>query len=457
MFKYMTMQPSLPPHPNTLRHLLTLPIDILTLILSNLDRTSLTRILRANRYLNSAATPLLYRTVILDPDTGINPTTGTIDCEPGLAFVKTLTEKPELCEYVHELTVHDHHSVDTNYADSLEKVIAQMRNLRHLVIKGCYAPTAEFQIAPVLAGSLERVYAGALSGLSLSNLQRCSLSMSLGPPWSLPAYEAIFLSPTLKQLTLHNAAIPDFAAHNTNGVTISHSTPLESLTLLCCDISASKLAKILAIPRALTHLSLSGPRQYGLPEYMDSQHNLYLQAMTPQIHSLRKLELGLWRLRTRDIIPLDFTHLRVLEDLTFTPFVIRVRGYPYNLTPLATSIENPSPFPASLRYLTVFHIFPGTVIDTENMFMVALAQLLRGARLPNLQRVTFDTPDSLCFRREYPLLFPLGWDAIFRIQNRDPVLIQRTRCELRRSFGECSGLGNCACCDYNFARVVFYK
>ncbi|KAL6237452.1 hypothetical protein BDW75DRAFT_238239 [Aspergillus navahoensis] len=322
MLKYMTTQPSLPPHPNTLRHLLTLPIDILMLILSNLDRTSLARIHRVNRYLSAAATPLLYRNVFLNPDSGINPLTGTIDSEPGLAFIKTLTEKPELCEYVQEMTVHDHHAVDTVYADSLEKVITQMRNLRHLVIKGCYAPGAVFRDASVLAGSLERAYAGAMSS-PLANLQRCSLSISLGPPWPLLAYEAILLSPTLKQLTLHNAVIPDFDAHNTNHAAITHSTPLESLTLLCCDISAANLAKILTVPRALTHLSLAGPRQLGLPEHTDSQHNLYLQAMTPQTHSLRQLELGLWILRTKDIIPLDFTHLRVLEDLTFTPFVIR--------------------------------------------------------------------------------------------------------------------------------------
>ncbi|KAL5049357.1 hypothetical protein BDW71DRAFT_204622 [Aspergillus fruticulosus] len=443
LLKHLTTQPSLPPHPNTLRHLVTLPIDILSLILSILGRTSLTRILCVNRYLNSAVTPLLYRNVLLNPDSGINPLAGSIDSDPGFSFIKALTEKPELCNYIHELTVHDHHSVDTSFADCLEKVIAQMRNLRHLVINGCYAPAAEFQISPVIAGRLERVYAGALSSLFLSNLQ-CS-------------YEAILLSPTLKQLTLHNAAIPDFAAHTTNHAAITHSTPLESLTLLCCDISASNLAKILTVPRALNHLSLSGPRQLGLPEYTDSQHSLYLQAIAPQTHSLRKLELGLWRLRTRDIIPLDFTHLRVLEDLTFTPFVIRVKGYPYNLTPLATSIENSSPFPASLRHLTVFHILPSTVLDTENMFMVALAPLLRAALLPNLQRMTFNTPDSLCLRREYPLLFPLGWDWIFQSQNRDPVCVQRTRCGLRQSFGERLGLGNCACCDYNFARVVFCK
>ncbi|RDW92743.1 uncharacterized protein DSM5745_00065 [Aspergillus mulundensis] len=494
--QYMISRPNLPPHPRTLKHLLTLPPALLNRILSFLPPAALAVLLRVNRYLNATATPLLYRRVIIHPDLGVDAATMQFIRDPSRTFVYALSRHYEPVRLVQELVVHQHYAFYMPFADALDRMIAQMRNLERLVIKACYATTPLLSEEPGLAGPLRAQIGGVFSrwasSLLMGKLESCEISLSFDVPWNFTEYTALLTHHTLKRLTIHNASIHDFHTRMN-----THSTRLQSLTLLCCDITPTALLKILTLPRALTHLSLTGPRQIGGAVHTSSQHALYLAALEPQQNSLKSFEWTLSRLRIANVTPLDFSHLSSLETLTFTPFLIRARGTLQNLTPLAS----PCPFPSSLKELRILHIWSGTVVEAERMVMVVVGHLSRNGQMGNLERVVFDTPRAPWFRREYPLpaLPTLGLpggegpetqtgthddgedaastsslsegldtdpdpaqtqeereEAGGDTETKPSLRIERTRCQLGRSFAA-DDLGECPCCDYDLGRTVVFE
>ncbi|KAL4899944.1 hypothetical protein BDW74DRAFT_106310 [Aspergillus multicolor] len=479
--QYMASRPNLPPHPRTLKHLTFLPPVLLTRILTYLPPHSIATLARVNCYLRDRAIPLLYRHVNLHPDPGVDAVTDKlISNTPRRSFLDVIYRRGDLAALIRELIVHDHYIFITSFAHMLDSMMGYLKNLEKLVIKACFATTPLGTVDPrlgsLLQGSIWRVFSRWVRSPFLSKLKSCEISLSLDTPWLFTEYEALLTLPSLKRLTIHNAAIPDF---NAATATSARSTPLQSLTLLCCDISPIALAKMLTLPRALQHLSITGPRQIGLVQYTSSQQIVYLQALAPQRTSLRSFEWTISRFRTRDPLALNFSHLSALEKLTITPLLLRARGYPLNLTPLVAS-----PFPASLRELKILHIWPGTVLEIERMFMIAIARLRAAGHVQSLERVVFDTPDADWFRERYALpIIPMsvlqqagkglgirsdGEDIAADYLTEDQaegetqsgpawpgssIQIQRTRCQLGRSFAA-DDLNECACCDYNLGHKI---
>ncbi|KAL4915671.1 hypothetical protein BDW62DRAFT_212525 [Aspergillus aurantiobrunneus] len=374
--------------------------------------------MRVSRLFNLITAPILYRIVILHP-------------ERGTSFIRAL-QNPYLYQHVYALTVHDHHTIDTLYAESLARIIPHLHNLRHLILKGCYT-----QCTLVNDNMLRRtnsLYVPVFQSPFLTNLRSCTLSLSYFESWPMATRECIFAHPTLQSLCIINATMSSFHSFTDS---MRHSTALESLSLLCCDLSAATLRKILSVPRALRQLVMMGSRQFGLPEYTSARHDLYIEAMLPQAHSLTVLHLGFGTFSYNFASRVSFRRFVALQDLAITPCVVPTPDGFRNLTPFEGN-----PFPASLRSLFVMHANPIAVAVVEEMFALVLRRVFWMGLLPHLRDVTFGT--TVFCRDQY--MRP--WTEMFlgRVAFRRVVTTLLMKYPIA-----------CDCSDYNLAKGVFLR
>ncbi|KAL4926148.1 uncharacterized protein BDV17DRAFT_293769 [Aspergillus undulatus] len=432
------------PQRQPLPSLLTLPPNLQVRILSHLPQKDLPAVLKTCKDLKTITEPLLYRTVTLEP-------------RRGLLFIKTLGHNTRLQGYVQSLTIHDHHTVETQFAQIMARFILHLTNLRRLRIKGCF--THFLGVPSAIVEVQRKLYVETLGAGGLDRLVSLEISLSNSEPWPLAARECIFWHPTLKYLSVLGCTMDDFHSFTH---TIHHTSPLECLSLICCDISAATLAKILSVPRALRQFVMLGPVQQAgtsKPEYTNPNPALYIEALKPQAHSLQFIRLVTWYFRASKVPVLDFSGFVVLKELTFSTLVLLdgVTGWTQNLTPLATR----RPFPPSLRALSIFHLNAATLSATESILAGVISRLVAEGSVPDLRTVTLVTPrappvdlgsqplyrgtgaNRLDFLETYVL--PDKWNQLMMGR----VLVCRIRIPLMWTWPL-----RCECCDFDLWRVV---
>ncbi|GME53970.1 putative peptidase s8 s53 subtilisin kexin sedolisin protein [Neofusicoccum parvum] len=182
-----------------------------------------------------------------------------------------------------------------------------------------------------------------------------------GERWAFPETSFLFLSPTLRSITIHDAVLHDTsgaallswtddcdnpsspststtsdptsdrhrptttanAASASLNPAFLHATPLESLRLLNCSVTLRSLRTLLATPRALRHLTIGeGPasRKRGLDAlstHIPARAQEWCDAaLAPQAHALETLDLPWGDLEFRGAASrLDLRGLRRLRSV----------------------------------------------------------------------------------------------------------------------------------------------
>lgn len=103
--------------------------------------------------------------------------------------------------------------------------------------------------------------------------------------WPFEAKQIIFLHPTLRRLTIHQAQFPSrhFAKFSTL-TSYKNVTALEELSLENCDPSLDALATLLNVPRALKQLSLKTDFEQHFHNYLDGNVNQLFDALSSQMY-----------------------------------------------------------------------------------------------------------------------------------------------------------------------------
>ncbi|KAL2852078.1 hypothetical protein BJY01DRAFT_244692 [Aspergillus pseudoustus] len=412
--------------------LLRLPVEILQQIFSYLKPSSLVRICLVCHQLRCIATPSLFRTVTLDSD-------------QGFGFMVAITRKPEHALYVHSMTIHDHsshipdyHEIYTGYATFLEDAILRCTNLRNLTIKASnirdtlpdYTSDHEFELT-AREDSFQRIFLSPLQPSCLASLEICELNLSDAEGWNLAEREGIFFHPRLKRLSILGAIIPDIASFDKSH---KHTSPLEELSLMGCDISPKALEKIALVPKRLRHFTFIAQPQgmYGSKENTSVRHKLYFKCLLPQAASLEFLNVSIWKRLHSDNPPIDFRPFSALQHLTIQPGILQGNGEDfYNLTQFSFN-----PLPASLKHLTLFDVRLIFLPRMEESYVGSLAQWIAEGSLPNFASLTFANP----LDRPEELKLPSGWEESFQ----GKVVVKREQFVKLRRFPI-----DCDCCEYN--------
>ncbi|PYH46416.1 F-box protein [Aspergillus saccharolyticus JOP 1030-1] len=271
--------------------LLKLPPEVLQLIITQLpSQASLATLARVCRHLESLVDPILYRTIYLrnHDDT---------------CLIRALESRPERAQHPRELQIH-YHYVDvpnqTEYypllVESLLPTLSRLVNLKRLTVKG------------LLYDSCRMI----MDDVPYDPERRTEL-------WSFDSRSSVVVHPHLKELSLVGAVVdglgPDLEYE-------PRSTPLESLTLLCCDVSAAGMGQLLSVPKALKHLTWKGVPAVNPPDFWPADRMSYIQMIRTQADSLVSLDLDLWA-PIHQHPPLDLRALRCLRQLTVDPNVFR--------------------------------------------------------------------------------------------------------------------------------------
>ncbi|KAL5332546.1 hypothetical protein BJX70DRAFT_404494 [Aspergillus crustosus] len=421
-----------PPIPQNHPPLLSLPNPLLNRILSHLSTHSLSQIHSTCHHLNILSARPLYRIIYLHPDRF-------------MALVESLARNAHLREMVEVLTIHDHHTVDTDYADALARVVALLGNMRMLRIKGCYTRTLEGVVPGGPAQEIpgwSNVYAPVLNSPFLTRLEYCEISLSACEIWPMSTRENIFLHPTLRKLSILGASIPSFPRYNQ---TLHGTTNLQDLALLCCDISASTVSKLVSLPRALRRFTMAGARQLGDGEFTDTRHERYFAALHVQAASLKVLEMGLWNFKKGHGAPIDLRAFTVLEQFTLTPLMLppdEGQGHFHYLTPILQH-----GFPATLKNIVLFHLHHETFHIVERIILAQLVRMFEAGGLPNLRTVTLATPVFTDRYAGMDLGVPVDWRRVFggrvRVSRREVTNMKRFPVD-------------CQCSDYEMGKWVVW-
>lgn len=251
--------------------------------------------------------------------------------------------------------------------------------------------------------------------------------------------ECIFVHPSLRKLTIIGAQMSNFHSFTAH---ITHTSPLQSLILYCCDLSPATLQKILSVPRNLRVLTYGGARQVGDPLYTSPRPHEYVEAMHVQAGSLKIIVFHPWNFKPSQSRAITFRRFTSLLSLTFMPLCVPTRDVPpiyVNLTPLVDSS-----LPASLITLTILHRACKAIPGLENMTKRQLAPIFHAGYLPNLRQVTFFVPMHAITPNGIPDL-PLDWDLYFRgrvrAKRRTYQVIQHQPLD-------------CECCDIDMFKTV---
>ncbi|KAF2634468.1 hypothetical protein P280DRAFT_511886 [Massarina eburnea CBS 473.64] len=209
--------------------------------------------------------------------------------------------------YVHELSIRYRYNQSAGIED-LNHLIGLMDKLRHLTIESPCPNNTEFPRNGYFDQPTRIDYRSLLEGAvhprpglppTLPMLQ--SLSVTLhghGPDdkkFVFGRSAIMFFHPTLRRITL---SCTNFDAEITHAKILPSqrkSTPLQSLTLIECNVNVKFLDVVLSLPKALKELDI-GERQHVFRECHPSHdtktrtsHPLFLDALARQAHSLERL------------------------------------------------------------------------------------------------------------------------------------------------------------------------
>ncbi|KAB8256955.1 hypothetical protein BDV32DRAFT_160849 [Aspergillus pseudonomiae] len=320
--------------------LLHLPTEILIGILAAVpSRASLANLARTCRRLQTLVEPYLYRSVYL----------GNHD---GESFTYAIDRKAVRAEYIQELVIHYHYIDDIPNEDeyypilveSLVPTISRLVSLRRLVVKGLeydtqrsydepeFGPGPRLDALSMIWSWLFQRSAQSMSGilpslttceLIMNDLTRTPLQHTASDVWCFSSRETVLLHPKLQKLSIVAALI-----YYLDPETLSYTkkpwfspTSLETLTLLCCDVSSHGLHDMLKFPKALKNFTLKGSPWTSLPNHFPIDRGAIVNALKAQAHSLLNLELDFY-LHT-NCPALDLRDFTSLEQLTIDPKVLR--------------------------------------------------------------------------------------------------------------------------------------
>ncbi|CEN60750.1 hypothetical protein ASPCAL03183 [Aspergillus calidoustus] len=417
--------------------LLQLPVELLEEILSHLEPASLESVCLVSRELQPIAVPFLFRAV-------------TLDFARGLQFMRSIDGNPSLAKHVHSITLHEDHMATLEhqvkyaaYTKRLESVIATCEKLRNLTIKAPNIRDALSSMAfsndvnmRALAGKekpFQTYFVPILQPSCLANLQTCELNLSDGTGWNLAQRDCIFFHPRLKRLSILGAIIPELISFTESH---GHTTPLEELSLMCCDISPKALGKISSVPRALrrfTYIGSPHQRMCGSGVNTSMHHKLYFEALEPQASSLVYLNVSFWKRKVLDTPVMNFQSFSSLESLTIQPAILQGNSQDFfNLTPFTSN-----PFPTSLERLMLFDVRLMFLPSLEANYVSSLGRWILDGSLPNFTRLTFANPDEAA--RIPPPQIPPDLEAAF-----EGKVVERVEFIKHRRFPI-----SCDCCEYN--------
>ncbi|KAF1848998.1 uncharacterized protein K460DRAFT_404251 [Cucurbitaria berberidis CBS 394.84] len=216
-----------------------------------------------------------------------------------------LDSREERVDYIKELSIRYKDDYKDGIAE-LNHFMGLMGKLRHLTLESPCPNNSEWRSG---------VYFDGWSTIDYTNLLTSAVYPRQGLPLALPCLQsltlhshgagdrkfslgravAMFRHPTLRKITLSclnfdgNMSLDDIPEDDRK------STPLQSLTLVECNVHVPFLAVVLSLPKALKELSI-GERLHTFPECEPSMNpstrtssKQFLVALQQQAHSLQRL------------------------------------------------------------------------------------------------------------------------------------------------------------------------
>ncbi|KAB8273683.1 hypothetical protein BDV30DRAFT_248904 [Aspergillus minisclerotigenes] len=383
--------------------LLHLPTEILIRILEEVpSQASLASLARTCRQLQTMVEPYLYRSVYLGN-------------HAGESFTYAMDRKAVRAEYIQELVIHYHYVEDIPNEDeyypilveSLVPTIGRLINLRRLVVKGLeydicrsyddpdFGPRPRLDALSEIWSWLFQQSSHAMAGV-LPSLTTCELIMNdltpieneTGDMWYFSSRETVLLHPTLQNLSIVAAIISDLRSETLSYIKKPwfNPTSLETLNLLCCDVSPQSLREMLQFPKALKNFTLRGSPWTTRWEFFLADRVGIVDVLKTQAHSLLNLELDFY-LRT-NCPALDFQDFKCLQQLTIDPKVLR--GDYYAQSPEAEEhLRKHCHLPRSLRCLRFREYKERSRPDLLTLSIV-LDWVMSGG-LPNLENITIQS------------------------------------------------------------------
>ncbi|KAF2273074.1 uncharacterized protein EI97DRAFT_424892 [Westerdykella ornata] len=199
---------------------------------------------------------------------------------------RALQVRPERMDFVHELAI-CYNEEQQDGIEALDLVLWRLHQVRHLMIEApCPNNHTGWQgdepFQDVTRIDYPKLFQDAISPMissrPLGMLQSLTLHghRSHTDPFDLKGAESILFHPTLRSLTISCANFNADLRVSDIDPSKLHSTPLESLTLIECNVFPPLLDVALSLPKALVMLSLNqriytwpgcvprGPKEYHL-------------------------------------------------------------------------------------------------------------------------------------------------------------------------------------------------
>lgn len=209
-----------------------------------------------------------------------------------------------------------------------------------------------------------------------------------GDMWYFSSRQTVLLHPTLQNLSIVAAIISDLRSETLSYIKKPwfNPTSLETLNLLCCDVSPQSLREMLQFPKALKNFTLRGSPWTTRWEFFLTDRVGIVDVLKTQAHSLLNLELDFY-LRT-NCPALDFRDFKCLQQLTIDPKVLR--GDHYTQSPEAEEhLRKHCHLPRSLRCLRFREYKERSRPDLLTLSIV-LDWVISGG-LPNLENITIQS------------------------------------------------------------------
>ncbi|KAF2133739.1 hypothetical protein P153DRAFT_372329 [Dothidotthia symphoricarpi CBS 119687] len=238
-------------------------------------------------------------------------------------------------DFVQEMSVRyqDNHKEGI---EDLNHFVGLMAKLRHLTLESPCPNNSEWNTVSYFDGWSRIDYTNLLAGSvyprmdmtpTLPMLQSLTLH-GHGPDNKMFVLErraaAMFLHPTLRKITISCLNFDTDIELNDIPIEKHKSTPLQSLTLIECNVNVRYLDVVLSLPKALKELSIN-ERLHSFPECRPSMDPktrtssvLFLTALQKQAGSLRSLvHIGgkMQHLTDRETDPQGSSKLRSLVEL----------------------------------------------------------------------------------------------------------------------------------------------
>lgn len=324
--------------------LLDLPTELLNNIVRDLSRRDLCSASRVCTRLRAFAEPRIYRDLLVR------------NGDQAVAIANAISRYPLRASMTRTLRVANRTSYEPAQYERLPEILPLLTGLQELKIesppsgRSSDAEKENWVDLQTQFGVLFDRCATAPRGGLLTSLRSCTVYLLGGGRTrgsdlsSMDRVAGLLCHPTLESLTIARAHVNDeedlrkLLPHPLN----VRSTPLKSLQLEQCDISASGLALLLSLPQALQSLNISESELFGPRLYTPLTVDALVSALLPLKDSLSSLAL---ETVPTGSLPLDLTPFTALTRMAFGG----------SFTRLASKIQHSSTTgPDSHRVLPVY-------------------------------------------------------------------------------------------------------